>query len=68
MLPFPGELDDHLLPVGKELIRYEDEENEWEEAEALGQARPGSAKRKQYYFKKVNISGTTGLGKRTAIL
>ena len=41
------------MPVGKEMIRYEDEENEWEEAEALGQPRPGTTKRKQYYLKRV---------------
>lgn len=46
------ELDDHLLPVGKELIKYEDEESEWEDHELHGQARPGTTKRKQYYCKK----------------
>lgn len=32
-----------------------EEEEEWEdeEDEALGQARPGTTKRKQYYIKKV---------------
>ena len=49
----PGELDDHLLPVGKEMIKYEDEENEWEEHETQGHARPGTTKRKQYYVKKI---------------
>ena len=49
-----GELDDSLLPVGKELLRcYDDEggEDEWETTE--GQARPGTTKRKQYYEKRV---------------
>ena len=46
-----GELDGHFLPVGKEMIRYEDDENEWEETD--GQARPGTTKRKQYYLKKI---------------
>ena len=27
------------MPVGKEMIRYEDEDNEWEETEATGQVR-----------------------------
>lgn len=49
-----GELDDTLQPVGKELIRYEDEEGEWEETQ--GQARPGTTKRKQYYYKKVLLN------------
>lgn len=51
-----GELDDHLLPVGKELIKYEDEESEWEDHELHGQARPGTTKRKQYYYKKIATS------------
>ena len=32
-----GELDDRFLPVGKEMIRYEDEDHEWEDTE--GQVR-----------------------------
>ncbi|XP_064603433.1 endoribonuclease Dicer-like isoform X2 [Liolophura sinensis] len=47
-----GELDDNLLPVGKEVFRYEDEDNEWEDEVEEGQARPGTTKRKQYYIKK----------------
>jgi len=35
------------------MIKYEDEENEWEEAELHGQARPGTTKRKQYYYKRI---------------
>ena len=48
-----GELDNNLLPVGKEMIKYEDDENEWEDHEMSGQARPGTTKRKQYYQKKI---------------
>jgi len=48
-----GELDDRLQPIGKELIKYADEECEWQEHELHGQARPGTTKRKQYYNKKV---------------
>jgi len=51
-----GELDDRLQPVGKELIKYDDEDCEWEEHELHGQARPGTTKRKQYYNKKVICS------------
>ena len=54
-LLLPGELDDHFLPVGKEMVKYEDEDGEWEEQEATGQARPGTTKRKQYYYKKVAV-------------
>lgn len=50
-----GELDDRLQPVGKELIKYDDEDCEWEGHELHGQARPGTTKRKQYYNKKVVI-------------
>ncbi|XP_071079246.1 endoribonuclease Dicer-like isoform X2 [Haliotis cracherodii] len=46
-----GELDDNLMPVGKEMFVYEEEE-EWEEEDVTGQARPGTTKRKQYYYKK----------------
>ncbi|XP_041353083.1 endoribonuclease Dicer-like [Gigantopelta aegis] len=47
-----GELDDNLMPVGKEMFMYEEDE-EWDDEEDLpGQARPGTTKRKQYYFKK----------------
>ena len=52
--PFPGELDDQLLPVGKEIIKYEDEENEWEDSDGHG-ALPGTTKRKQCYSKKVCV-------------
>jgi len=48
-----GELDNRLQPVGKELIKYDDEDCEWEEHELHGLARPGTTKRKQYYNKKV---------------
>jgi len=53
MLHETGELDDRLQPVGKELIKYDDEDCEWEGHELHGQARPGTTKRKQYYNKKV---------------
>ena len=53
MLHEAGELDDRLQPVGKELIKYDDEDCEWEGHELHGQARPGTTKRKQYYNKKV---------------
>lgn len=50
------ELDDHLLPVGKEsaaealeFLIGDDDDEVWPED---GRARPGSTKRKQYYNKK----------------
>ena len=41
------------MPVGKDMIKYEDDENEWEDHECHGQARPGTTKHKQYYYKRV---------------
>ncbi|CAI9730629.1 endoribonuclease Dicer-like [Octopus vulgaris] len=67
-LQIQGELDDHFLPVGKEILKHEEkealkdplkygeeDEAEWEEEEEeelIGCPRPGTTKRKQYYFKK----------------
>ncbi|XP_012942349.1 endoribonuclease Dicer [Aplysia californica] len=48
-----GELDENLVPVGKEMFSYEEEEEWVEEEDPAGQARPGTTKRKQYYVKKV---------------
>ncbi|KAL5008233.1 hypothetical protein ScPMuIL_013814 [Solemya velum] len=48
-----GELDDQLMPVGKEFFMYEEEDKDNEDEDMLGEARPGTTKRKQYYFKKV---------------
>ncbi|RUS80555.1 hypothetical protein EGW08_011695 [Elysia chlorotica] len=48
-----GELDDQLMPVGKEMFVYEEEEEWADEDDIGGQARPGTTKRKQYYTKKV---------------
>ena len=50
-----GELDDHLLPVGKESVcrllnQIEDDAELWP---LDGRARPGSTKRKQYYHRLV---------------
>ncbi|KAL3873454.1 hypothetical protein ACJMK2_036569 [Sinanodonta woodiana] len=48
-----GELDEKLMPVGKEMFQHEEEEFEWEEEEdSNGQVLPGTTKRKQYYCKK----------------
>ena len=52
-MPSLGELDDQLLPVGKEMFVYEEEEEWADEDDTGGQARPGTTKRKQYYTKKV---------------
>ena len=52
---FADELDDQLLPVGKEIIRYEDEESEWDDPESHS-ALPGTTKRKQCYQRKVSFS------------
>ncbi|XP_070576462.1 endoribonuclease Dicer-like [Ptychodera flava] len=47
-----GELDDHLLPVGKEVVPYEDRDTFDEEIDSDG-PRPGTTKRRQYYCKQV---------------
>ena len=39
--------------MGKDIIKYEDDENEWEDHETHGLARPGTTKHKQYYYKRV---------------
>ncbi|XP_062617556.1 endoribonuclease Dicer-like [Saccostrea cucullata] len=54
-----GELDDQLNPVGKEVFSLEEEEemSEVEDGEDFsGEGRPGTTKRKQYYFKKLASS------------
>ncbi|KAK3092704.1 hypothetical protein FSP39_006212 [Pinctada imbricata] len=51
-----GELDDTLMPVGKELYNIEEEEEEvkdWEAEDLYGEVRPGTTKRKQYYYKRL---------------
>lgn len=50
-----GELDDNLLPTGKEAVKFEGElmEELKEEQSASCTARPGTTKRRQYYFKQV---------------
>ena len=53
-----GELDDHLMPVGKEMFQGDDWDDDDcldddEDEDLLGEARPGTTKRKQYYCKKV---------------
>ncbi|KAK6999788.1 endoribonuclease Dicer [Biomphalaria glabrata] len=47
-----GELDENLVPVGKEMFLYEEEEECQNEEDMTGQARPGTTKRKQFYIKK----------------
>ena len=48
ILLLSGELDDQLAPIGKELFSIEEEDNnDWEDEDILGEARPGTTKRKQ---------------------
>lgn len=60
-----GELDSNLMPVGKDLVRYESDEDELEWSNT--HARPGSSKRKQHYDKLIasclqkSISNGTGI-------
>ncbi|XP_074663232.1 endoribonuclease Dicer-S-like [Tubulanus polymorphus] len=46
-----NELDDRLLPVGKEVVQYE-EENDWEDDADHGISRTGTTRKKQNYYKK----------------
>uniref|UniRef100_W5KTV6 ribonuclease III n=1 Tax=Astyanax mexicanus TaxID=7994 RepID=W5KTV6_ASTMX len=48
-----GELDDHLMPVGKETVKYEEELDLHEEEETNVPGRPGSTKRRQCYPKAI---------------
>ncbi|KAG8561794.1 hypothetical protein GDO81_015478, partial [Engystomops pustulosus] len=51
---FPaGELDDHLMPVGKETVKYEEELDLHDEEETSVPGRPGSTKRRQCYPKAI---------------
>ncbi|KAM9804063.1 endoribonuclease Dicer [Neosynchiropus ocellatus] len=48
-----GELDDHLMPVGKETVKYEEELDLHDEEETCVPGRPGSTKRRQCYPKAI---------------
>nr|XP_033809161.1 endoribonuclease Dicer [Geotrypetes seraphini] len=48
-----GELDDHLMPVGKETVKYEEELDLHDEEETSVPGRPGSSKRRQCYTKAI---------------
>lgn len=64
-----GELDDHLQPIGKEGFRAT--EPDWENFELDKtdedlvydnlEPRPGTTKRRQYYYKRVSISTRVAL-------
>ncbi|XP_073434169.1 endoribonuclease Dicer [Dendrobates tinctorius] len=53
MLHQIGELDDHLMPVGKETVKYEEELDLHDEEETNVPGRPGSTKRRQCYTKAI---------------
>lgn len=62
MLFYPvGELDDHLMPVGKETVKYEEELDLHDEEETSVPGRPGSTKRRQCYPKAVCLDDESGL-------
>lgn len=55
-----NEIDDNLLPIGKENFKAKPEDAEVpalpDESRAdFSEARPGTTKRRQYYYKKVKI-------------
>lgn len=56
-----NEIDDYLLPIGKENFKAKPEDAEVpalpDESQAdFSEARPGTTKRRQYYFKKVTFT------------
>ncbi|XP_060069957.1 endoribonuclease Dicer-like [Ylistrum balloti] len=56
-----GEIDDQLLPVGKELFMKEEEDSSaWDNEDLAGEARPGTTKRKQYYIKQLGSALVKG--------
>ncbi|OWF53355.1 endoribonuclease Dicer-like [Mizuhopecten yessoensis] len=56
-----GEIDDQLLPIGKELFMKEEEDSSTLDSEDIaGEARPGTTKRKQYYIKQLGSSLVKG--------
>lgn len=57
-----GELDDHLMPVGKETVKYEEELDLHDEEETSVPGRPGSTKRRQCYPKAVSGQFCLSLG------
>lgn len=46
------ELDDNLMPVGKESFLCTEDEDTEEETDMI-EPRPGTTKRRQYYYKRV---------------
>lgn len=70
-----GELDEYLQPIGKEAFRasepeYNNFELSKEDAEIIysdTEARPGTTRRRQYYFKRVNITYSTAMDRKKRI-
>ncbi|XP_039260610.2 endoribonuclease Dicer-like [Styela clava] len=48
-----GELDDHFMPIGKEMVKYAEELDPWPEEKSSVLGRPGTTKRRQTYEKEV---------------
>ncbi|CAK8683082.1 unnamed protein product [Clavelina lepadiformis] len=48
-----GELDDNLMPIGKETVKYAEELDPWKAESTTVPGRPGSTKRRQTYDKEV---------------
>lgn len=64
-----NELDDNLAPIGKENFKAKPEDAEvpalpdetWAD---FSEARPGTTKRRQYYYKKVTLNSSYKLNKK----
>jgi len=51
-LHYQRELDDNLMPIGKETVKYAEELDPWKPEKAFSSGRPGSTKRRQTYDKQ----------------
>lgn len=51
------EIDDHFMPVGKEMVKYAAELRTWPDEKAGVPGRPGTTKRRQTYKKEVGWVG-----------
>lgn len=47
------EIDDHFMPIGKEMMKYANELYMWPDEKSSVSGRPGTTKRRQTYYKEV---------------
>lgn len=49
------EIDDHFMPIGKEMMKYANELYTWPNEKSGIPGRPGTTKRRQTYYKEVCV-------------